>query len=167
METSDISRTVFVTAYVTTALYEIGDHCGIAADCDGDCNGDHQPVQLTRDHLSEETCAVLERDAGEFFDAHAADLALYPGEHGYDPDQWAERGGYRFWMERSGHGVGFFDWYVSDGRDKESEAAVYAARERLSAAAHAEGERDMFMDADGMITHGKSWGEHQRERNGS
>jgi hypothetical protein len=156
-------RETFTGAYVDRALLEIADHCGIAAECNGGCDGDHEPVSLTRDDLRADTLERLEADAREFFDAHAADLALYPGEYGYDPDQWAERGGELFWMDRSGHGVGFGDWYTSGGLD----ADTHAARERLMNACRDEGERDMFMDVDGKITHGKSWGEHQRERSGS
>jgi len=153
-------RATFTEAYVARAVEEIADHCGIAADCNGDCNGDHPPVSLTLSDLHPDTLERLRLDAREFFDAHAADLALYPGEYGYDPDQWAQRGGELFWMDRSGHGVGFGDWYTSGGLD----ADVHAARGRLMAACRAEGERDMFMSTDGKITHGKSWGEHQRER---
>lgn len=152
-------RDIFTDSYVEHALYEIADHCGIAEDCDPDCNGEHDPAPLTVDDLHPDTLERLRTDAQEFFDAHAADLALYPGEHSYGPEQWAQRGGQLFWMDRSGHGVGFGDWYVHPMPD-----SVRDARKRLMDACRTEGERDMFRGTDDLIHHGKSWGEMQRER---
>jgi hypothetical protein len=161
MDSQDLEseQSVFADAYVSTALADVADQCGIAADCDGECNGGHLPVGLTVDDLDPGTLERLRLDAREFFGAHAADLALYPGEHRYTPDQWAERGGELFWMDRSGHGTGFGDWHVYPMPDD-----VAAARGRLMETCRTEGERELFPGLDGKITHGKSWGEIQRER---
>lgn len=155
-------RDIFADAYVEQVLIEIGDHCGIAEDCDPDCNGGHHPVELTMYDLHPDTLVRLRTDAWEFFDAHAADLALYPGEHYYAPDQWAQRGGQLFWMDRSGHGVGFGDWYVHPMPDN-----VRDAQKRLMDACRTEGGRDMFRCTCGKITHGESWGEIQRRNAGA
>lgn len=156
-------RETFTGSYIETALMDTGDRCGVAVDCDQDCNGGHADVGLSLSDLHPDTLRVLTEDAQTFFDAHAADLAKFPGNHRYTPDDWAEVGGYYFWMSRAGHGTGFLDWYTPGGLDAETSAA----RDRLAAACRTEGERDLFYSTDGKITHGKSWGEHQRERNGS
>lgn len=163
-DTGDVQRVIFILAYVSTALEDVSGQCGMIVDCDEDCPGGHSPDRsLTRDDLSDETRMVLERDAGTFFDLHAADLALFPGDHAFQPDEWAQRTGYQLWMSRAGHGTGFEDWYQSGRAVQDPD--MEAARERLSAAARTEGERDLFMGTDDKITHGKSWGEIQRERN--
>ena len=159
------ARDAFTEAYVNAAILDTADRCGIAEDCGEDCNGSHAPIALAVSDLSPATLERLETDAGEFFDAHMSDLALFPGDHFHGADQWAETGGANFWWTRAGHGSGFGDWY-EQGRHPQ-DAEMIAARDRLSTAAGTEGERDLFRGTDDKITHGKSWGEIQRERNGS
>ena len=156
------ARDTFTEAYVNAAIMDAADRCGIAEDCGEDCNGSHTPVTLTVGNLASATLEQLQADAREFFDAHVSDLALYPGDHFRAADEWPSVGGYYFWMTRSGHGVGFGDWYTPD-----MSGDAKAARERLRAACREHGERDLFQGTDGKIHHGISWGEIQAGRNGS
>lgn len=154
------ARQVFTDAYVSTALEDVADQCGIPVDCGEDCNGGHAGGTLSTSDLASATLERLERDAREFFDAHTSDLAMFPGDHWYGPDQWAERGGHFFWLTRSGSGSGFGDWY-ENGRAVQDPDMI-EARDRLAAACRTEGERDLYRGTDDKIHHGKSWGEIQR-----
>lgn len=157
-------REIFTAAYVSTALEDVADSCSVRVeDCGEDCNGSHDgPTVITREDVQPMTLARLELDAREFFNEHAGDLAMWPGDHRDDSDAWPARTGAQFWMSRSGSGSGFIDWYENGAHPQDP--AMIGARDRLSAAASAEGERDLFRDTDNKISHGVSWGELQRSR---
>lgn len=55
-----------------------------------------------------------------------------------------ERAGHNFWLNRNGHGSGFWDEYSRD--DPRHEAC-----ERLSQASNAAGSRDLYLGDDGKI----------------
>jgi hypothetical protein len=159
-------REEFTRSYIETALSDVSNSCSLQVeDCGEECPGDHSDVIVTAEELSPETLDRLTRDAGNFFGTHAPDLARYPGDYRYTPDDWPEMGGYYFWRGRAGHGTGFGDWYET-GRGAQ-DLDMVAARERLMEACRTEGERELYRGDDGKIHHGKSWGEIQRERNGS
>ena len=116
----------FTRAYITCALWSSttnppGDDTGGPPMDDEHDETDIAPETLAR-MVSE--CAAFQRD-------NAADLA----------HRDSEQGGHDFWLTRNHHGCGFWetpDWPEDAGR-------------RLTAAAHAAGERDLYIGDDGQI----------------
>lgn len=115
----------FLAGYVETALWS-------SLDDDGH--------PLDRNHtvadIAHETLATMEREAAAFFAANRHDLEAYGSG-------WARLGGHDFWLTREGHGAGFWD-----GDWPEPQAT------RLTQAAHAYGEANLYVGDDGKIYQG-------------
>lgn len=150
---TDQQRETFIESYITAALDDISDSCTVTLEeCPEDCNGSHGRGYVTRGDLSTGTLDRLTRDAGNFFGVHAPDLARYPGDHNRTPDEWPDMGGYYFWMQRSGHGTGFGDWY-EPGRHPQDPDMI-AARDRLQEACRTLSQRELYRGDDSKIHHG-------------
>ena len=81
--------------------------------------------------LALETLAEMTSDCEQFWQANA--------DHIGDADQ--SQVGHDLWLTRNGHGTGFWD------RD----ADLYADQDALTEAAHAMGERNLYVGDDGLI----------------
>lgn len=116
-------RDAFTTAYIEAALWSSTDN---ATPSGGAPLDDNYSVYL----LAPETLAEMEADCAKFQAANAEDLAV--GD--------TDRGGHDFWLTRCGHGAGFWD-----GDWPEPQAT------RLTDAAHAFGNYDLYVGDDGKI----------------
>lgn len=99
-----------------------------------DFHSDNEELQ-TADGLSDELLASLAADCEAFQEANADDLDEAYEEHGYTTEQ----AGHDFWLTRNGHGAGFWD------------RGLGAVGTRLSDAAHAYGNCDLYVGDDGMV----------------
>ena len=119
---------IFTEAYIACALWSSseGDQGEIRLD---EHDGDIAPDTLRE---MEESCAE--------FQAANADLL----RQWYDHGETEERAGHDFWLTRNHHGAGFWDRFYGD----QPAARVGKA---LTAAAHAEGSRDLYIGDDGLI----------------
>ena len=92
------------------------------------------------DDIDGETLATMSREADAFAAAHRSDI-----EAARLSD---DRAGHCFWLNRNGHGSGFWDEKMTTAGDPESEVA---ACNRLSNASHAAGSRDLYAGDNGKI----------------
>jgi len=104
----------FITAYKEAILFTLLD------------DPDSEP------EFSPEALATIDTDCNAFYDANWELLADAGGSE--------EQNGIDFWLNRNGHGCGFW----SRGYEKE-------IGESLSKAAHGFGEQDTFIGDDGLI----------------
>lgn len=122
----------FFQAYITTALWSSND--------ESDENGG-DPLDANHDEndIAPETLAGMRADCDEFYDANYDDLNCEGVRFGPDFGQDG-RAGHDFWLTRNHHGAGFWDgdWPEAEG-------------ERLTKAAHAFGETDLYLGDDGQI----------------
>ncbi|PZO72647.1 MAG: hypothetical protein DI629_20660 [Mesorhizobium amorphae] len=88
--------------------------------------------------LSEEALRRIVEDCDAFAAAHAEDIATLSGSSKVDYDEMSA--GRDLWFTRNGHGVGFWD--------RGFEGAEGEAAERLSEAATAMGEVDLYATDD-------------------
>jgi hypothetical protein len=121
---------LFTHAYITAALWS-------STDDDG------EPLDKGRDaeDIAPETLARMRVDCEAFMTANADDLAAYTRHTDYGM-RWptAELAGHDFWLTRNRHGAGFWD----RGLPKE-------LGERLTQAAQAMGECDLYIGDDGKV----------------
>lgn len=127
------NRDTFINAYIECALWSstYEPEPDEVANLD---DGEHE--------LAYETRALMEHEAGAFYDANAADIehecsrALGQVSRGSN----AEMAGHDFWLTRNGHGAGFWDgdW-----------AEPFA--DRLDKASKAAGSRDLYVADNGEI----------------
>ena len=88
---------------------------------------DGEPLDSGWNELAPATLADMEKDCRDFYDAHGDDL----------PDD--SQGGHDFWLTRNRHGAGFWDRGLGE------------LGNRLSDAARAYGECDLYIGDDDMI----------------
>ena len=93
-----------------------------------DCHSDN-PELDNADGFSAELIEQSERDCAKFQAENAGDLSGIG----------SEQAGHDFWLTRNGHGAGFWD------------RGLGALGERLTAAAHAFGQVDLYTGDDNMI----------------
>lgn len=123
----------FFSAYVEAALwsstYETEDRDDKPLD-----DGEHDLSQEAKD-------AMLHDCAAWFHSCEENDLPACPdyGDPGY-PD--AEKSGHDLWLTRNRHGAGYWDRGLGE------------IGEKLRKAAHAMGERDLYLGDDGLIYQG-------------
>lgn len=122
----------FFDAYVTTALWSSNDESDDSGGEPFDRNYDETNIAL-------EALATMRADCNAFYDANSDDLNCDGCQCGPDFDQYG-RAGHDFWLTRNGHGAGFWggDW-------PEPQAT------RLTEAAHAFGECDLYLGDDKQI----------------
>lgn len=123
----------FLRAYIIAALWSSND----GSDESG---GEPMDSNYDADDLAPATLVSMREDCAKFLADNAADLALYeearPGNEQYSS---ADLAGHDFWLTRNGHGVGFWDRDIGELGD------------RLTTAAHAFTEVDLYVGDDGMI----------------
>ena len=114
----------FTEGYITCAFWS-------SLDDDG------TPLDELENDPAPETIAAMERDCAEFQTEHADLLKL---AYSHETESYSRaRAGHDFWLTRNGHGAGFWDRGLGDVGDK------------LTAAAHAAGSRDLYIGDDGLI----------------
>lgn len=116
----------FFIAYVTAALWSSNDDSGEPLD-----------ANFSIDDIAAETLAQMLNDCEAFQRDNATDLALVPDtgrEWGIDAQN-----GHDFWLTRNGHGAGFWDRGYGE------------LGERLTTAANACGNYDLYLGDDGRI----------------
>ena len=119
----------FFNAYVEAALWSTTDN----SDEQG---GEPLDQNYSVDDIADESLAAMEQDCQAFWQANHEDLGQYR-----DPQySAAELGGHNFWLTRNGHGAGFWDGDLPDDVGK-----------RLTEAAKAFGEDDLYVGDDGKI----------------
>jgi len=115
------------SAYVET-FTQAYIECALWASTDSD----GEPIgEENVSRLADETTAKLEADAAEFCAAQAELLDA--------ADLSPESAGHDFWLTRNHHGAGFWDRGLGELGDK------------LSDAARAEGEQDLYWGDDGLL----------------
>ena len=120
-----MSRQSFIASYIEAALWSSHDDEGAPLD-----DGAYE--------LAPETHAIMEREAGAFYDAHNSKFQYeYITRNSGDVDGSA---GHDFWLTRCGHGAGFWD-----GDWKEPIAT------ELTDASKAAGNCDLYIGDDGLI----------------
>lgn len=95
--------------------------------------------------LAPEALAQLVAEAAAFEREHAQDLWDVQDFVDARDDTPDAKCGYLFWLNRNGHGTGFWDYI--DGADGYAADAL----RRLDAASHAAGERHLYRGDDGRV----------------
>lgn len=122
----------FTEAYITCALWSSNDNAD-------DSGGDPLDKNYSASDISEETMNRMIEDCASFQSDNSSDLERV--------SELADsaRAGHDFWLNRNGHGSGFWDEYF--GKDTE----LYAAFQRLSDASKAWGSFDLYIGDDSQI----------------
>lgn len=116
-----------VKSYIVTALWSSIDNAD-------DTGGEPLDENYGPEDLSDSAQQQIQKDCVDFVDYAAADLR----EAKLDDDAI----GHNFWLNRNGHGAGFWD------------LGLGAVGERLNKAAHSFGSVDLYVGDDGKIHHG-------------
>ncbi len=128
-QTTDVySLDDFTRQYLETALWSSTDESTPAGGEPLDANYDITDI-------AQETLDKMIKDCEDFQQAEAADLALAYQHPGYDEGS----AGHDFWLDRNGHGVGFWD------------RGLGAIGDRLSKAADAYGTTYLYVGDDDMV----------------
>ena len=125
-------QTQFCQAYITCALWSSNDNSD-------DSGGEPMDSNYGASDIAPETLARMESDCDSFESDNAQDLETVSSICD------KARAGHDFWLNRNGHGSGFWDEYFGD--DKELRAAFV----RLSDASKAWGSFDLYIGDDGQI----------------
>ena len=120
----------FTRAYITAALWTFDDDAGR-----GDYEQSGRPDELTA-QIDPASLASMREDCRKFCEANADTLALAGSE---------EQNGHDFWLTRNHHGSGYWD------REQMAEAKFSEVGERLTEAAEAYGECNLYRGDDGRI----------------
>jgi hypothetical protein len=128
METQTLTK--FCQAYLACALWSSNDESTPSGGEPFDANYSIPDIAPEAIQKAIDDCAKFQAD-------NAADIEL--------AELTDERAGHCFWLNRNGHGSGFWDEYSRDG------SAQYDACQRLSDASHKFKECDMYLGDDGKI----------------
>jgi hypothetical protein len=112
----------FFHAYVMCALWSTNDNAD-------DSGGEPLDANYGSADITAESQAKMREDCDAFVAANAHDLASVDDE----------QAGHDFWLTRNGHGAGFWD------------RGLGALGDRLTDAAHAFGECDLYVGDDGRL----------------
>lgn len=116
----------FTRAYMECALWSTNDESTPSG-------GEPMDTNYSITDIADETVVVMRADCDKFQAENAEDIRGEESQAGHD-----------FWLTRGGHGCGF--WEVPDWPEE--------AGKRLTAAAKAFGEFDLYVGDDGKIYHG-------------
>ena len=120
----------FTRSYIETALWSITDNAD-------ETGGEPLDRNYSPDDIHPETLARMAEDCRAFQEENRADLdacGLSPGRQGHN-----------FWLNRNGHGSGFWDECF------DCDAPEYEPLQRLSKASKSWGTFDLYIGDDGMI----------------
>jgi len=133
-----VTLTPELLSYVEAALWSSNDESTPAG-------GEPMDSNYSLSDLAPETLQRMAKDVAEFQAANLADIEAgcdRSGEHSV-----YEMAAHDFWLTRNGHGAGFWD---GDWMDADSDTPE-ARGERLSEAARAFGQFDLYVGDDGQI----------------
>lgn len=119
-------------AYLVCALWSSFDESD-------ESGGEPFDANYSIDDIAPEAIAQAVADCDAFERDNAADLGAWREAFGSD-----EQAGHDFWLTRNRHGAGFWDRF-SSGHE------LHATGQRLTDAAHAYGECDLYLSDDGRI----------------
>jgi hypothetical protein len=124
----------FFDGYVTAALWSSTDN----ADESG---GEPLDKNYDRGDIAEKSLAKMKRDCIAFMRKNKSDLGDFVSENprGSEGDPWA-LAGHCFWLNRNGHGTGFWDRGVNE-----------KLGQRLSAASEKARSSDIYVGDDGKL----------------
>jgi hypothetical protein len=127
-----VTLAAFTAAYIEAALWSSTDNAD-------DQGGEPLDKNYEPDDLSDEARVKIAADCKAFYEAHEADINSDAAKvrEGYSA---AERAGHDFWLNRNGHGCGFWD-----GDWAEPVAS------RLDAASSEAGSCDIYVGDDGKL----------------
>lgn len=123
----------FALAYVACALWSSNDESTPSG-------GEPFDANYSRDDIDPQTLVNMALEADAFALNNRADIDAA----GLDDD----RAGHNFWLNRNGHGSGFWDEKMMSAGDSPEESA---ACESLSEASKKTGSRDLYLGDDGKI----------------
>lgn len=131
-EPDDSELDEFTAAYAEAALWSSTDD-----------NEDPLDANYSFDDIDPDTMRKMRADCARFQQENAADIAAGPVEGAAGSDEYgpAARAGHDFWLTRNGHGAGFWDGDWPE-----------AAATRLTDAAHAFGEVNLYVGDQGRIS---------------
>lgn len=118
----------FLRHYIVAALWSENDQSD-------DRGGEPLDTNYSEADLATGVVDQMRAECAAFIEANADDLNTWPG-----PGSAAAAAGHDFWLTRNGHGVGFWDGDWDDD-----------VGERLTEAAHAAGQRSLYVGDDGKI----------------
>lgn len=130
--TLSFTQSLFCDSYITCALWSSTDN----ADEKG---GEPLDANYCAPDIAPNTLEKMRADCLAFIADNADDLDTV------DRLCSIERAGHDFWLNRNGHGSGFWDEYSGDDKD------MRAAFVRLSDASKAWGSFDLYIGDDGQI----------------
>lgn len=119
----------FLQAYIEAALWSSNDESDEQGGAPMDQN-------YSAEDIADESLDAMDRDCQTFWAANHEDLGQYHDPQ-YSPE---ELGGHDFWLTRNHHGAGFWDRDLPDDVGK-----------RLTAAAEAFGEDNLYVGDDGKV----------------
>lgn len=123
---------IFTTAYITCALWSTTDNAD-------ETGGEPLDRNYSIENIAPETLARMEEDCLNFQADNKSKLEIIAGLCD------SARAGHNFWLNRNGHGSGFWDEYY--GADK----TLCDAFDNLSAASKAWGAFDLYIGDDKKI----------------
>lgn len=121
----------FALAYITCAMWSSTDNATPSG-------GEPLDSNCSRDDIDPQTLINMALEADAFATTNREDI-----EAAAISDS---RAGHCFWLNRNGHGSGFWDEYTSRDPDEWREAC-----KRLDKASKAAGSRDLYLGDDGKI----------------
>lgn len=133
METTAREFRDFVNAYIACALW-------ITHDGSNDSGGEPLDRNYSSEYLTEDARANIESECWGFVALNADDIDTMP--RAPDGDSNYGYAGHLFWLNRNGHGTGF--WDRGDTIDPE-------VCERLHKSSKSAGERDLYVGDDGRL----------------
>lgn len=120
---------IFLLSYIECALWSSPDNSD-------ESGGEPLDANYTRDDIAFSALLSMARDCRDFVKANEADLAAC--------DLTIERTGHNFWLNRNGHGAGFWDEYGAGH-------PLRGVCNRLSDASKAYGSSDLYIGDDGKL----------------
>jgi hypothetical protein len=129
---SAVDLETMLDAYVTCALWS-------STDNSDDQGGEPLDANYSCNDLAPETLEAMRLDVERFARAHASAIETWPGKAGRNDDPYYSAG-HDLWLNRNGHGCGFWDG------DWPEPAAT-----ELDEAAKAMGGVDLYVGDDGLI----------------
>ena len=120
----------FIAAYVECALWASNDESN-------DNGGEPMDKNYSADDIAPEALATITAECAAFYNANVQTWSEW----------WTdERAGHDFWLTRNGHGAGFWDRFSPHSNEEAAEAG-----DKLSEAARAARERNLYVGDDGLI----------------
>ena len=117
--------------YIEAALWSTNDESD-------ESGGEPMDANYSRDDIHPDTIAKMRADVEKFVNENHVDLRLWDGNTTVE-----QQAGHDFWLNRCGHGCGFWE---SEWTDLPTNPG-----ERLDKAAQAFGEFNLYVGDDGMI----------------